>query len=86
MGSNQKGSGEGGRRTYVITHACYQPLRKSYRFKSRTTGGEPCVISSIRQSHAAKQLLKTGFGVKSIVVRSDFQVDHGLIMFLVSLL
>jgi hypothetical protein len=45
-----------------------------------------CVISLIRQPHAAKQLLKTGIGVKLIEHWINFQVDHLLVMFLEGLL
>lgn len=58
---------------------------ESCRFKSRT-GREALRYFSIRQAHAANQLLKTGIGVKLIEHRVNFQVDHVLVTFLVGLL
>jgi hypothetical protein len=62
----------------------YQQLR-IVSFKGRT-GREALRYFSIRQAHAANQLLKTGIGVKLIEHRINFQVDQVLVMFLVGLL
>jgi hypothetical protein len=77
------------RRDAIRHETCHQPGKsmtgRDAAQKIKVTGSL-ANSSSLRQSHAAKQLLKTGIGVKLIEHWINFQVDHLLVMFLEGLL